>query len=160
MNGRRSGALGYREVPSGKVRSEVLTISQAGVLPVRTDAEGRMQVLLITSRRRGRWTIPKGVVGLRLDSRATARIEAREEAGVSGTLSPEPVGSYVYRKWYAKCRVRVYAMQVTSQDADWPERALRKRKWFSARDALEAITRKALRRLVKEALSRLAGRAR
>jgi 8-oxo-dGTP pyrophosphatase MutT (NUDIX family) len=133
----------------------VITISQAGVLAVRSDAQGHVQVLLVTSRKRGRWTIPKGVVGLRLDSRSTARIEAREEAGVSGRISREPVGTYTYRKWHSKCRVRVYAMQVTAQDADWPERELRKRKWFRARDAVEAIARKRLRRLVKDALAHL-----
>lgn len=134
----------------------MITIPQAGVLAFRTDAEGVVRVLLVTSRKRGRWTIPKGVVGLRLDARATARIEAHEEAGVSGKLSREPLGSYTYRKWYSKCRVRVYAMQVTAEAPDWPERRMRRRKWFRKRDALEALTRKPLRRLVKKAIASLA----
>jgi len=138
----------------------MITISQAGVLPVRTDSAGRVRVLLITSRNRGRWTIPKGVVGLRLDMRETARIEARQEAGICGTISPEPLGAYSYSKWLAKCRVRVYAMQVTAVDADWPERKMRKRKWFKALDAVAAIRRKPLRRLVKRALARLPENAR
>ena len=131
------------------------SIVQAGVLAYRSDAEGSLQILLITSRKRGRWTIPKGVVGLRLDPRSAARIEAQEEAGISGKLSPEPLGTYEYRKCYAKCRVSVYAMRVMAQEADWPERHMRKRKWFEPQDAVAAIRRKSLRRLVKGALAHL-----
>lgn len=125
------------------------------MLAYRFDAKGGVEFLLITSRKRGRWTIPKGVVGLKLNSRATARIEAQEEAGISGRLSREPVGTYTHRKWYATCRVRVYLMQVTTQDAVWPERSMRDRKWFRAQGALEALERKSLRKLVKDALPKI-----
>jgi|SoiMethySBSTD1v2_1073268.scaffolds.fasta_scaffold41501_2 predicted NUDIX family NTP pyrophosphohydrolase len=142
--------------PIHLVASFVTSIVQAGVLAYRSDAEGSLQILLITSRKRGRWTIPKGLVGLRLDPRSAARIEAQEEAGISGKVSAEPLGTYEYRKkWYAKCEVSVYAMRVTTQEADWPERHMRKRKWFEPQDAVAAIQRKSLRRFVKGALARL-----
>lgn len=131
----------------------MIRIPQAGVLAFRIDADGHLELLLITSRKSRRWTIPKGLVGLRFDPRITARVEAHEEAGVSGRLSREPIGTYTYRKWWSKCRVSVYALRVTSQSVDWPERAIRKRKWFDADAAVKAITRKALRRLVKDALA-------
>lgn len=126
------------------------------MLAFRVDAKGRVEFLLITSRKRGRWTIPKGVVGLKLNSRATARIEAHEEAGISGKLSREPVGTYTHRKWYATCRVHVYLMKVTTRDAAWPERAMRKRKWFPADVALDVIERKSLRKLLKDVLPHIA----
>ena len=35
-------------------------ITQYGVLPYRLDAEGRPEILLITSKERRRWVVPKG----------------------------------------------------------------------------------------------------
>ena len=134
----------------------MITIAQAGVLAFRIDSTGQMRVLLITSRKRGRWTIPKGVIGLRLDARETARIEAHEEAGVSGKLSKKPLGTYEFRKWAATCRVQMYALHVTTQETEWPERRLRRRKWFRPLEALDVITRKSLRRVVKKALPLIA----
>jgi 8-oxo-dGTP pyrophosphatase MutT (NUDIX family) len=49
-------------------------------------------VLLITTRGRGRWTIPKGWPEKGLRDRDLAAKEAVEEAGVEGEVGSKPVG--------------------------------------------------------------------
>ncbi|AYG64512.1 NUDIX hydrolase [Rhizobium jaguaris] len=55
---------------------------------------GEVKVLLVASRRTGRWGLPKGHVESSETSRSTAEREAFEEAGVKGAVSPEVFGSF------------------------------------------------------------------
>ena len=60
--------------------------------------KGKVQVLLITSRRRKRWIVPKGWP---MDGKTPAHcalIEAWEEAGVIGIASDYSIGVYAYEK--------------------------------------------------------------
>ena len=54
--------------------------------------------MLITSRRRGRWILPKGWPMSGLSLAGAAAREAEEEAGVAGEILAEPIGSYDYKK--------------------------------------------------------------
>ncbi|WP_243663517.1 NUDIX hydrolase [Rhodothermus marinus] len=58
---------------------------QAGVLPVRQQ-NGRIEVLLITSRTVGRWILPKGNVKRHQTPIEAALQEAYEEAGIRGRI--------------------------------------------------------------------------
>jgi hypothetical protein len=50
----------WRQHGRSEARGSDGLITQYGVLPYRVDAEGRLEILLITSRERGRWVVPKG----------------------------------------------------------------------------------------------------
>ena len=73
-------------------------IHQYAALPYRTDGEGKLEILLITSKERRRWVIPKGNPISSFRNYETAAREAFEEAGVEGGIAPEPVGSFRYMK--------------------------------------------------------------
>jgi 8-oxo-dGTP pyrophosphatase MutT (NUDIX family) len=102
-------------------------ITQYGVLPYRVDAEGKLEILLITSRERRRWVVPKGnPIPFLLNYESAAR-EAFEEAGVEGPISTVPIGSYRYEKRRRQgggspALVNLYPLRVTRQADAWPER--------------------------------------
>ena len=68
-------------------------IHQYAALPYRTDAQGKLEILLITSKERRRWVIPKGNPISSMRNYETAAREAFEEAGVEGGIAPESVGT-------------------------------------------------------------------
>src|SRR5687768_16330036 len=107
---------------------------QSGVIPYRRRA-GQIEVLLITSRRTGRWIIPKGMVEHYLTPALSAAEEAYEEAGVHGELSAEPLGSYAYARQGSRWTVSVYALEVDAVLERWPEMAERQRAWYSVEHA-------------------------
>jgi predicted phosphate transport protein (TIGR00153 family) len=119
-------------------------ITQYGVLPYRVDAEGRLEILLITSRERRRWVVPKGnPIPFLLNYESAAR-EAFEEAGIEGPISTVPIGSYRYEKRRRQgggspALVNLYPLRVTRQADAWPERDQRALRWFSPAEAAEAV---------------------
>jgi len=110
------------------------TLRQIGALPyVETDAG--LLVLLITTRGRGSWTIPKGwpKPGL-ADSELAAR-EAFEEAGITGSIGARPVGNFVYTKRlhlfsWVRCSVEIYPLSANCQHLSWPEQGSRQAMWL------------------------------
>lgn len=109
-------------------------IRQAAAVPIRDG-----QVCLVTSSTGRRWIIPKGMLEPGKSTAEIALQEAWEEAGLVGTLRPEPLGSYFYEKYGGTCHVTVYMMHVTAAQDEWPEASLRRRAWFSPEEALELI---------------------
>src|SRR3954447_18743086 len=71
---------------------------QVGTLPFRFDDEGRLRVMLITSRESRRWVIPKGWPMRGLKPHRAAEREAYEEAGLEGRIGKTAVGVYTYQK--------------------------------------------------------------
>jgi 8-oxo-dGTP pyrophosphatase MutT (NUDIX family) len=120
---------------------------QSGVIPFRRHGRG-VEILLITSARKKRWILPKGVVEPGMTARASARKEAREEAGIEGNLLTEAVGEYVFDKWNGACRVQMFAMNVTDVHEHWDEEHLRKRKWVNLQSAQSLIDNKDLRTML------------
>ena len=132
--------------------------AQIGALPYRR-RRGRIEVLVITSRRRGRWILPKGwpIAGLE-DASAAAR-EAWEEAGVRGAVGHRPLGRYQYIKrpgsgGQRRCEVTLYPLRVSGLAPDYPERGQRRRLWLSLGTAARRTEEAGLARL----LARVAGR--
>lgn len=107
-----------------------------------------MEVLLITSMKRRRWIVPKGIIEPGLTAAASAAREALEEAGVAGTMASDPLGSYHHRKWGGVCTVRVYPLHVLRELDDWEESALRQRRWASVSDAVGLVDNEGLRGLI------------
>ncbi|WP_375567364.1 NUDIX hydrolase [Oceaniradius stylonematis] len=113
---------------------------QVAALVWRKAGKKKAEVLLITSRGTGRWILPKGWIETGESMGEAAAREAWEEAGIEGNVTGEPVGTYDYDKLEddgqaIACRTHVFALAVTRQAKDWPERDERERKWVPAADA-------------------------
>ncbi|MEO1608431.1 MAG: NUDIX hydrolase [Pseudomonadota bacterium] len=112
---------------------------QASALPYRVNADGKVEILLITSKRSGKWLIPKGHVEPQEELVEAAAREALEEAGVKGEISPHCLGSYIYKKGSKKYDVRVYPLEVKEQLDEWEEHKLRNRQWYQQAEAARIV---------------------
>lgn len=120
---------------------------QSGVIPYRK-RQGKIEVMLITSRNKGRWIIPKGIIESDLNPRTSAAKEAFEEAGVQGDVHSKLLGVYKHRKWGDVCTVQIYAMKVRKVHRKWDETD-REREWLSLKDALKRLRRDDLKRAMQ-----------
>jgi len=127
-------------------------ISQYGVLPYRIGADGGVEILLITSKERGRWVIPKGNPIPFFRNHESAAREAWEEAGVEGGIGTDAIGSFRYdkrrRSGGADAVVSVYALRVTREAERWPEQAERTRQWFAQGEAADAVEEPGLKVII------------
>ena len=134
---------------------------QYGALPYRLDAEGRPEVLLVTSRRTRRWILPKGWPIKGLTPAKSAAREAFEEAGIVGEVDARPVGEFCYDKLFERtglsspCTVEVFPLKVTHQLETWPEAGQRRTQWAYAEDLPALVEDRDLRRFIETALARL-----
>ena len=128
-------------------------IHQFAALPYRLDEQGKLEILLITSKERRRWVIPKGNPISSFRNYETAAREAFEEAGIEGGIAPEPVGSFRYLKRRrggadVPAMVTVFPMLVTRQLRHWPERGERQLRWFAPEEAAEAVEEPELKEII------------
>ena len=127
---------------------------QVAALPYRA-VNGRVQILLITSRGTGRWVLPKGWIERgEKPARAAAR-EALEEAGVIGKVSRKGVGIFSYDKRLDSgpcidCRVEVYGLAVERQLTKFKEAGERMVEWFDYAEAADAVKETGLADLIFE----------
>jgi 8-oxo-dGTP pyrophosphatase MutT (NUDIX family) len=127
---------------------------QYAALPYRR-AGGETEVMLVTSRRTGRWIIPKGWPMKGKSPCATAACEALEEAGVLGRIGKAPIGSYSYEKELkggevVGCRVFVYLLEVERQRRNWPERDKRQTRWLSPIEAASSVRETVLAQIIRQ----------
>lgn len=124
---------------------------QAGALPY-TVVDGRVVFLLITSRRTGRWIVPKGSLMEGRPPWRAAELEALEEAGVEGVIEHEPIGTYRTIKKGSMIRqvveVDLYPLLVTTQHDTWDEDANRHRHWVLLPEAKRLLADPNLANLV------------
>ena len=122
-----------------------------------------LQVLLVTSLNSRRWILPKGWIEADLTPAQSAVREAFEEAGVTGAVNATALGSYHYlkeRKGSAlPCSVDVFALHVTKQLDDWPEKGARELAWMPLETAAARVNEPGLRQILRDfrASSRLPG---
>lgn len=124
---------------------------QYGCLPWRR-RDGRLDVMLITSRGTGRWVLPKGWPMVGVSGAESAVQEALEEAGVVGEAG-EAIGRYSYEKTLKDGSVRaleveVYPLAVAEELVDWKERAERTRRWFTPDEAAGLVAEVELTELI------------
>lgn len=134
-----------------KVR--VTTGLQYAALPWRMN-NGRLEVLLITSRQSKRWILPKGWPIEGLSPQASAAQEALEEGGIVGKIATQLLGSYHYFKRLKNgvsvpCKVVVFPLEVTRLRRDWPEKAQRTLRWCTPQEASEAVSESDLKLLIR-----------
>lgn len=127
---------------------------QVAALPWRRDADGSVQVLLITSRTNARWMLPKGWPMADKGDAQAALQEAREEAGIDGSVASAPIGSYHFIKLFDDGRTKpaqavIYSLRVMGQHSKWSEKGERKRRWFSPAKAAKAVTEPDLARFLR-----------
>jgi len=119
------------------------TVRQVGALPYAV-IDGRVVFLLVTSRRSGRWIVPKGSIVPGETPYRSAEIEALEEAGVEGVADHEPIGTYRTIKKGGIARrvveVDLYPLKVTKQHDTWLEQGRRHRHWVLLREAKRLLS--------------------
>ncbi|WP_372785688.1 NUDIX hydrolase [Phenylobacterium sp.] len=117
---------------------------QFAALPWRRDAEGEVEVLLITSRETHRWVIPKGWPIKGMKSGKSAAQEAFEESGVRGKVAKRPTGTYAYDKRLKNgrlqhVRVAVFPLLVESEAEAYPELGQREKLWLPLVEAARRV---------------------
>lgn len=120
--------------------------NQSAVIPYRLDA-GKIEILLITSRKRKRWIIPKGIIEANDSPAESAVREAWEEAGITGQIFSPSVGVYEYQKWGGTCHVRVFLFEVEQLFDNWPE-SFRDREWVSVAEAAKRVDESELKQII------------
>jgi 8-oxo-dGTP pyrophosphatase MutT (NUDIX family) len=113
-----------------------------------------LEVLLITSLNSKRWIMPKGWPEPDLTAAETAAREAFEEAGVTGKVGADAIGHYLYLKEKREgggvpVSVDVFALQVTKQLDDWPEKDQRDIIWVALEQAAAKVSEPGLRDVLK-----------
>jgi len=121
---------------------------QSGVIPYRINGT-ELEMLLVTSRKKGRWIIPKGIIDPGTSAIDSAVREACEEAGVQGRAHPKILGKYRYKKWGGTCVVQVFGLEVTRVLDSWPEAQVRERKWVTKEQAVELIEEPDLQEILR-----------
>lgn len=118
--------------------AEEIRFQQSSVVPYKFN-NGSIRILLITSIRKGNWIVPKGYVEFNLSPFESAKKEAFEEAGVIGTNETVELGSYQKSNGGNTTNIKVFSMEVTKELEDYPEKHLRKRKWFDLDEAVDKV---------------------
>ncbi len=115
--------------------------------------DGKPEVMLITSRETRRFIVPKGWPMKGKSGIQAALVEAREEAGIDGTMLKEPLGRYRYWKRlsdaFVPVEVAVYLLNVEEVLAEWDESSSRRRAWLSPADAATLIDEPELATLIR-----------
>ena len=124
------------------------TLTQVAALPYVVTQSG-VEVLLVTSRRKGRWILPRGWPVEGMSYGMAAAKEAKEEAGVIGEMGHEAIGDYLYDKRAGKgyrvpCRVFVYPLLVTEQRLAWREKKERDQQWHDLASAADLVRQEGL----------------
>lgn len=137
---------------------------QAGALCWRMTAGGP-EILLITSRKAGRWGVPKGWSFRGRPLHRTAEREAWEEAGVIGRTENRMLGPIPATKRYrlageVQWQLTLFPLEVERLAEDWPERPQRQRRWFAVPDALRLVRPKSLRAILQSFAASLAAEQR
>ncbi|MEM5475331.1 NUDIX hydrolase [Pacificibacter sp. AS14] len=127
---------------------------QSAALCYRTSKRGK-EVLLITSRERGRWILPKGWPINGLDGASTAAQEAWEEAGVKPLkIHKKSVGQFHYDKILnngasAPVEANVYSIEVKKLADNYPEVDERTRGWMAPKVAAELVEEPGLKAILR-----------
>lgn len=127
---------------------------QVAALCYRQTRNGK-RILLVTSRRTGRWIVPKGwpIKGLQ-DCKAALQ-EAWEEAGVKDAeITSEPIGSFDYDKFRSngdmtRVQAQVYGAKVERLEDAYPEDHQRIRRWFSPDEAARRVSEPQLKEMLR-----------
>lgn len=128
---------------------------QAAAIPYRR-REARIEFCVVTTASGRRWGFPKGIIDPGETDRETALKESHEEAGLSGQLAAEPLGTFEYSKWNRSLTCTAFLMQVDEAADEWDEQSMRQRQWCTRDQLAQLEMRDYWLPLVDTALERLA----
>lgn len=116
--------------------------------------DGEPDVLLVSTRDKGRLILPKGWPEADKPAFRTAVIEAYEEAGVVADAAPRPLGSFRSFKGLQsglriRTRVLVFQLRFERQLREFPEKGERSCHWLPLSQAIERADEPALRRFLR-----------
>jgi 8-oxo-dGTP pyrophosphatase MutT (NUDIX family) len=100
--------------------------------------DGRVEFLLVRTKHGDKWTFPKGHVEQGETPADAAAREAREEAGVHGTIADRPFTDYVYpggSDGPGERRVAAFLLEVASESAPAADERSRDPAWFDPETA-------------------------
>lgn len=127
---------------------------EVGALPWRIGRDKRPEFLLITPRKGGCWTLPKGMAAKGRSADRSAALKAFEQVGIIGQTHPVAVGRYSYAKSAEEgpdrqCQVTVFGLHVKGTLVSWQERQRLRRRWFGLEDAARAAGEAGLAKLLE-----------
>lgn len=125
--------------------------AQVRALPYRFVA-GTCEVLLVTSRSRGKWILPKGKIEAGETASERAAAEAFEEGGVIGHIAERPLFA---GNPADLSRPAVFPLEVVEERAAWPEMGERQRAWLSLADARNRLRSGGLRQALDALVAHL-----
>lgn len=136
-------------------------IEQFGALCLRAGLNGQLEVLLITTRQTGRWSIPKGWPIKGLAPHEVVEREAWEEAGVKGRAKKRAFGYFSYLKTLEDGRevpafVEVHLVDVRETKKNFPECKERKLAWMRPVEAAALVSEPELKSLLRRLENRSA----
>jgi 8-oxo-dGTP pyrophosphatase MutT (NUDIX family) len=119
------------------------------------------EVLLIRTLGSNRWILPKGWPMRGKTLAEAAALEAWEEAGVKGRISPTAIGCFQSEKRRGSgvkqaSRVEVFALKVETTHNDFPEADQRQLRWFSAADAAKKLREPEMHQMIQRLLGPVA----
>lgn len=120
---------------------------QAAALAFLPDSDP-LRFVLVTTRRTGRWSVPKGGIEDGMNGPATAVREAYEEAGVLGPAEPEPIGTF--RSWkirppqFWRIEIQVFPLEIREIREKWPESDERHRRFVTLDEARTLLSEPAI----------------
>lgn len=125
---------------------------QVGVLAWLPASEP-FRFVIVTSRRTGRWVLPKGSIDEGMTPSEAAAQEAVEEAGVIGKTATSPVGTYRVPKirppFIWSVEVALYPIEVTEILDVWIEAEQRTRRFVTLDEAAPLLEDDGVLDLVK-----------
>lgn len=128
---------------------------QVSALPYRLVSDS-CEVLLATSRRRGKWILPKGKIEAGETGAERAAKEAFEEAGVIGKVAQQPL---LKERTADPSRPKIFALEVLREQDTWPEMHERQRAWMSVIEARSKLTDRVLREALTAFVTEISARA-
>ena len=129
-------------------------MTRIGVLPYFYLA-GELKIVVVSSRDGDRWVLPKGRPKSGMSRRALARLEAWEEAGLTGSFEPVRPIDVTIRRSARRQAVRLYPMRVSEVAPWWPERGDRHRRILSPNEAQSILTDRGMVNAVSALVTRL-----
>lgn len=109
---------------------------QVSALPYRF-VDDSCEILLVTSRRRGKWILPRGKIEAGETAAERAAKEAFEEAGVVGKVAQHPL---LKEQTADPSRPTIFPLEVLREEETWPEMHERQRAWMSVMEARTKLT--------------------
>lgn len=133
---------------------------RAGVIPVRRNKHGELEVLMVTPENgetykdgSPKYVFPKGKIDKGRTAEEMMHEEALEEAGIHGELDPNWEATYYHSERKPEVKMRV--MWVDQMDNEWQEQGDRERLWVSLDEARSLLRKEGLINTFDEAVEYL-----